>query len=323
MDITTKALLALPAFALLALGGLALHAVAPDASADDPRSLCGGRFYAISTVAHGASPYIRLTAKGVSGAFLVDYGATASWLSARAFPGSDGSLARDDLSLPGFTGGHFALWRQDFPLQPPGGQLGIVGTDLLSQFSAQFTRDGVFLGGAPCRASDLHARGLAPVAQKGFFSSVRSGVDPGRPNVPVVYLSLGGARAWAQIDTGYDDLAYPYSVDVNQPFYDLLIKSGIALRRIADIGVATCDGSETRHVYVAPNNPLVIEDERTAPIMRAKTFYLTLKPSNKCGGIATMDVPAAQISASFLKLFETVVFDPKSETVWLGAGVAR
>jgi hypothetical protein len=30
-----------------------------------------------------------------------------------------------------------------------------------------------------------------------------------------------------------------------------------------------------------------------------------------------MAIPAAQLGASFLRIFGTVVFDPRSETVWL------
>jgi hypothetical protein len=52
-------------------------------------------------------------------------------------------------------------------------------------------------------------------------------------------------------------------------------------------------------------------------------FHLILKPVNRCGGIAAMRMPAAQIGASFLTAFRTVVFDPKSERVWLDGGKAN
>ena len=50
-------------------------------------ALCGGRPYARVSVPNGASPYVELTADGVSGPFLLDYGATRSSLSASAFSG--------------------------------------------------------------------------------------------------------------------------------------------------------------------------------------------------------------------------------------------
>ena len=62
---------------------------------------------------------------------------------------------------------------------------------------------------------------------------------------------------------------------------------------------------------------LVIETERASPILRVDRFHLILKSANGFGGIAAMNVPAAQLGASFLQLFETVIFDPRSGAVWL------
>jgi hypothetical protein len=53
------------------------------------RALCGGRPYARISVPNGASPYVEPTADGVSGPFLLDYGATRSSLSAAVFSGAD------------------------------------------------------------------------------------------------------------------------------------------------------------------------------------------------------------------------------------------
>ena len=50
-------------------------------------ALCGGRPYARVSVPNGASPYVELTADGVSGPFLLDYGATRSSPSAAAAAG--------------------------------------------------------------------------------------------------------------------------------------------------------------------------------------------------------------------------------------------
>jgi hypothetical protein len=38
---------------------------------------------------------------------------------------------------------------------------------------------------------------------------------------------------------------------------------------------------------------------------------------NGCGGIADFPEPAAQLGASFLRLFGAVIFDPVAATVWL------
>jgi hypothetical protein len=286
--------------------------------------LCGGRRYAVETAPNGASPYIRLSADGVSGPFLVDYGATASSLSASALPGSSGSVRIADFSLPGFKSGSFELRRYGLPLRPKGGQLGILGVDFLSLLSVEFSEGAAFVGAEPCRPDALRGRGLVPIDQSGFFSSNAARIGRKHPNVPVVFLGLGNIHTWAQIDTGYDDVLYPHSVDINAPLFQRLIDSGAALDHLANISVATCEGGESRQVFTVKDRSLVIETDQAKPIAQLDAFYLILKPPNGCGGIAAMSDPAAQLGASFLKIFGAIVFDPKGETVWLkGDGKER
>ncbi len=283
----------------------------------DEESLCDGRPYALSTTSNGASPYIGLSADGVFGQFLLDYGVTKSSLSATAFAASGGPLKNVAISLPGFKDGSFVLSRYDLPLQPDVGQFGVIGTDFLSLLSVQFTGDVAFLGTQPCQSNALRARGLVPIAQSGFFTSDLLRIDGKHPNVPVVFLGLGDVHTWAQIDTGYDDVLYANSVDINEDLFERLTNSGAALDHLADISVSTCEGSESRHVYALKDRPLVIETDQAAPIARIETYHLILKPVNGCGGIAAMAIAAAQLGASFLRIFGTVVFDPRCETVWL------
>jgi hypothetical protein len=311
--------------------GLAIAAIIVLAAAivgrmwlDDGEAFCGGRRYAVETAPNGASPYIRLSADGVSGQFLLDYGATASSLSADAFPGSSGSVRIADFSLPGFKSGSFKLRRYGLPLRPKGGQLGVIGADFLSLLSVEFSEGAAFVRPEPCRPDSLRARGLVPIGQSGFFSSNPARIDREHPNVPVVFLGLGDIHTWAQIDTGYDDVLYPHSVDINEPLLQRLINSGAALNRLADISVATCQGGELRQVYTVRNRSLVIETHQAKPIARLDAFYLILKSPNGCGGIAAINAPAAQLGASFLKIFGAVVFDPRGENVWLkGDGKER
>jgi hypothetical protein len=286
-------------------------------------ALCDGNRYEKSAVPNGGSPYIRLAADGISGQFLLDYGATRSSLSASAFAASYGSVRNAALSLPSFEGGNFDLRHFDTPLQPAGRQLAVIGTDFLSLLSVQFTGSAVFLGAQPCQPNALRARGLIPVAQNGFFSSDPSTIDGELPNVPVVFLSLGEVHTWAQIDTGYDDIVYTHSVDINEALYERLINSGIKLERFADVSVSTCEGRESRHVYTVKGRSLVIETDEAKPIVRTETYHLILKPANRCGGIGAMTIPAAQLGASFLQIFGTVVFDPRSGTVWLGSNAGE
>jgi hypothetical protein len=315
MRFIRKAVLPIAAIAGLACA-LAL-AVFTETRDHAGEALCGGRRYDISRLPNGLTPHIALTAEGVPGQFLLDYGATRSSLSADAFAGAAGSEKAAAISLPSFKKGAFRLARYDQPVQTATRQLGVIGTDFLSLLTAQFSGSSVYLGDRPCEAKALRARGLVPVSQSGFFSSDLSTIKRGLANVPVVYLSLGGVRAWAQIDTGYADTVYPRSIDINETLYDRLAASGVRLERLRDLGVWTCEGHETRRVYAVRDGVLTIENEQARPIVETDSFTLIVKPANSCGGIATMGEPAAQLGASFLLLFGTIVFDPKSVTVWL------
>jgi hypothetical protein len=284
----------------------------------DHEALCGGRSYARISVPAGASPYVELAADGVTGPFLLDYGATRSSLSAGVFSGPDGSIKTAAVSLPGIERADFHLARYYLMLQPGKGQLGVIGDDLLSRLTVQLTDDMAFLSTESCRPETLLARGFAPIAQHGFFSSDASKISAGLPNVPVVFLRLGDVRVWAQIDTGYEDFVYSHSVDINQALFDRLVASGAKLDQVEDIDVWTCDGREHRPVYRVRGRPLTIEDQEGKKIVETQAFHLVVKPANSCGGIAEMNEPAAQLGASFLNLFGTVIFDPRNTMVWLG-----
>jgi hypothetical protein len=298
--------------------GVPIFGFGMDIADTDRGALCGGRPYARISVPNGVSPYVELTADGVTGPFLLDYGATRSSLSAAAFSGPDGSIRKAAISLPGIERADFHLARYYLLLQPANGQLGVIGDDLLSQFTVQLTDTTAFLSAETCRREALIARGLTPVAQSGFFSSDSSKVGAGLPNVPVVFLRLGDVRVWAQIDTGYEDFVYSRSIDINPALFDRLVGSGAKLDRVNDIDIWTCDGREHRPVYRIKDRPLRIENEQGKRIAETEDFHLIVKSPNSCGGIADMAEPAAQLGASFLGLFGEVIFDPRNATVWLG-----
>jgi hypothetical protein len=289
-----------------------------DVEKADHEALCGGRSYARISVPRGASPYVELAADGITGPFLLDYGATRSSLSAAVFSGPDGSIKTAAVSLPGIERADFHLARYYLMLQPGKGQLGVIGDDLLSRLTVQLTESAAFLSTESCRPEALVARGLTPIAQNGFFSSDPSKISAGLPNVPVVFLRLGDVRVWAQIDTGYEDFVYSRSVDINQALFDRLAATGAKLDRVEDIDIWTCDGREHRPVYRIRGRPLTIEDQGGKKIVETEDFHLVVKPGNSCGGIADMKEPAAQLGASFINLFGTVIFDPRNTTVWLG-----
>jgi hypothetical protein len=321
MPFVRKAPLPIAAIALLALA--LSFAVLAQSWGTDAGALCGGDRYALQGPPFGPAPTIQLAADGVEGAFLLDTGATQSSLSAEAFPGPEGSVRNASISLPSFERGNFLLVDADAPSRSGGRRLGVIGTDFMSLLSAQFSGGAVYLGDRPCEAKALRARGLVPVSEKGFFSSDPSTIGAGLANVPIVYLRVGEVRAWAQIDTGYADTVIPHSVDINEALYDRLVASGVRLERAADIGVLTCEGHESRRTYAVRDNALAIENERGQPIVETDSFRLIVKRANGCGGIGALTTPAAQLGASFLKLFGTIVLDPKSATVWLDDSARR
>jgi hypothetical protein len=305
---------------LLSLAAIAvpIFGFSMDIGEKDQGALCGGHPYKRMSVPNGASPFVELTAEGITGPFLLDYGATRSSLSAAAFPGPEGSIRTAAISLSGIERAEFHLARYDLMVQPGKGQLGVIGDDLLSRLTVELHESAAFLGADSCRPEALMARGMTAVAQNGFFSSDPSKIRTGFPNVPVVFLRLGEVRVWAQIDTGYEDSVHPRSVDINQALFDRLVGSGVEINRTDDIDVRTCEGRERRSVYRVKNRPLSIENERGKRIVDTEDFYLIVKPANACGGIADLSEPAAQLGASFLSLFGAVIFDPKTTTVWLG-----
>ena len=79
-------------------------------------------------------------------------------------------------------------------------------------------------------------------------------------------------------------------------------------------------GSRDEKGFLLIDEPLIVETDQAQPIVRTQKFYLILKHANGCGGIGAMSEPAAQLGASFLRLFRAIVFDPKSKTVWLDVG---
>jgi hypothetical protein len=304
--------------------GVPIFGFSMDLKEPDRSALCGGRPYARISVPDGASPYVELTADGVTGPFLLDYGATRSSLSAASFGGPDGSIRTAAISLPGIEKADFHLARYYLLLQPGNGQLGVIGDDLLSQLTVHLTNNKAFLSAETCRPEELIVRGLTPVSQSGFFSSDHAKPGAGLPNVPVVFLRLGDIRVWAQIDTGYEDFVYSRSIDINQALFDRLVASGAKLDRVNDIDIWTCDGREHRPVYRIKDRPLMIENEQGKRIAETPDFHLIVKSPNSCGGIADMAEPAAQLGASFLGLFGEVIFDPRNATVWLGgSGTSR
>ena len=285
---------------------------------DDGAAACPGETFTLRHAAGGAAPYVRLSADGKAGNFLLDWGSTGSSLSAEAFPAPPNTFKIVRLTLPTFPSGSFALRHHPAISTPRGGRLGIIGTDFLSKMSAHLSygllRDAVRLGPGPCDATALQSLGFVPIPQVAFSATGGNGIGP---NVPVLPVSIAGIAVPAQIDSGYDDTLLKHSIDINEAFQRKLLAAGIKLARASDIEVATCSGRERRQVLTAPGFAMIIGTDPTKPIRTIKRFSLLVKPRNGCGGIADMNEPAAQLGASFLKSLSPLVIDGKSATVWL------
>ena len=296
----------------------------PRPGAIETAGRCPGEVFAIERTAGGAAPYLRRTVLGREGAMLIDYGATASTLSAALSGKSPGVIIdAPDFRIPGFAGGRFRVVTYGHLRAPAGGQLGVIGTDFLSLMTGDFVYAGstpnALLSPRPCPPETLAARGLVRIDQSGFFSSRPGELAPGRPNVPVLFLSVAGIHAtvatWAQIDTGYDDLEAAPSIDINAPLLKALQDAGVPLKAAAPISVSTCDGLERRQVFKLAALSLTQRDR--TPIRQMHDVTLVLKRPNGCGGIAGLAEPAAQLAASVLPALSEIVFDPFRASVWV------
>ncbi len=288
---------------------------------------CGGERFKIQTAGNGSSPYIELAADKRKGAFLLDYGTTLSSVSLDVFqtsPVRSSDIDIENLSLPSFRSGHFRLAKYWISGPPDGGQMGIIGTDFLSLLMADFSfRDGqsdVVLSASPCDREVLRERGMIAVRQTGFFSSDLHQLAPGMANVPVLYLDIGGVRVPAQIDTGYDDVVRRPSIDINEALYNMLASAGIRLEARGGSHVATCSGIVANAVYAAPETKIFLTTREGEKIREIRGASLVRKIVNGCGGIADMRASEAQLGASIVSDLGSLVFDPRSEIVWVPRG---
>ncbi|WP_420125949.1 hypothetical protein [Longimicrobium sp.] len=311
--------------------------VAPDSPGDSfvPRasaqSFCPGERFSIKTPPLSSEPYVELTVGGRRGPFLIDYGATASSVEKGLLANGDGPVTLAGPELPGLPErNRFEVYDRNVVQQGVGDQLGVIGTDLLSKMVVEMrfenANDEHLVVSERCDTDGLGARGFWRFDQKGFFSA--NPVGQSRANVPVLYIDFQngwsgnaiGTRTWAQIDPGYGDAVWPYSVDINDAYYAMLIAANLPLVEVASTTVEDCEKvARTDLVYVLPGHLLRIEAPDGAAMYRHSSVYLVRKGkgSGECGGIATIGEPAAQLGSSFLRVLGRMIFDPAREAVWI------
>lgn len=292
---------------------------------------CPGERFTIRTPPLSSEPYIELTVNGRTGPFLVDYGATESSVTRALLPTGTGPVTLPGPKLPGLPArNRFAVSDVRTVQQGVGEQFGLIGTDLLSKMVVEMrfenANDEHLVVSDRCDTSGLGARGFWRFDQTGFFGANTTGQT--RANVPVLHIDFQkdssgpalGLKTWAQIDPGYGDWVWPYSIDINDAYYMKLSASGPPLVLIDSTSVKDCKGDlRTDRVYVMPGHRLRIEARDGQAMYRHSSFHLVRKGrgSGQCGGIATISEPAAQFGASFLRVFGRMIFDPANKAVWI------
>lgn len=225
-------------------------------------------------------------------------------------------------------------------------QAGIIGTDFLSvhAFTLDFHGKRLWKAEAKsfCTDAQMLASGFSPLPSSGFYtndsktlrplSEVISDADADIsrftvPNVPTVPIAIAGVSALAQLDTGYDDRLYRHSININEALRDRLLTAvpGRLTRRPAlDLYLTTCVGglSQRGEAYeLADDTPVdfLAEGGGIGRHDVGTMLYVKdrLPEAERCGGVETWTVPAAQMGASFLVDALAVVFDPARSRVWL------
>ena len=225
-------------------------------------------------------------------------------------------------------------------------QAGIIGTDFLSvyPFTVEYTNARISRGSTTtfCTDAQLLGAGMVPLPAAGFYTNRPNTLRPlsdvvtdpdasttgfSVPNIPTIPVAIAGVGALAQLDTGYDDRLYRHSVNINQALLDqLLAKSPDKLLRrfMKDLYLTTCIPglSQRGSAYVLTPGTSVNFVTEGGGVGRNDTGTILfvkerLPEAERCGGIETWTVPAAQIGASFLVDAQAVVFDPIKSRVWV------
>lgn len=327
---------------------------------DDTTSVfCAGQRLPLITAIGGSAPYVKLQLAGKEGLFLIDYGASQSviedgvwqlppkgppgWTQLSTPTGSIDLVPLGPHNIPGWTSIpklNFQVTDRNITVPGRGPQIGVLSHgDLFFNQSLEFHYDDpadehviISAFGADCSGDALEAAGFKRIRQEGHWAA--GGVAPnGVHNGPVAYIRFvqGGAtdaatsvRTFAQLDTGLDDLAAPFTIVVNQALLAQLNSSAVRPVRLASIDIIDCMGSGQRQdVYSLPGHLVRIEDESGRTIHVVPNFHLVHSVAGEgCHGISEFDKPAAQLSASFLRDFGTTIFMGQTKEVWIRPSAA-
>ncbi len=225
-------------------------------------------------------------------------------------------------------------------------QSGIIGTDFLAvyPFTLDYVNQKIWKATKEtfCTDAQLLAAGFSPIPTGGFYtndtkklrplSEVVSSTDAAVnnfvvPNIPTVPITVGGVSALAQLDTGYDDRIIRHSININEALLaQIQAKDPTLLTRSEDddLFLTTCVpglNQKGTAYKLRAGTPVNFTGEGGG-IGRADTGNVLfvkekVKDAERCGGIDTWTVPAAQMGASFLVDAQAVIFDPFASRVWI------
>ncbi len=298
-----------------------------DAGVEAPSPLPACFTESAPVVLSGAGvPYGEVGVDGARGWFLVDWASTFTTIDVFGFTTPPQALPNG--RFPAFewfgSWGDVTLVTQDHSGIPSAvRQAGILGTDFLSKhaYLLDFEAGVVHRASAPC---ELSADRWARLDATGTFSTSLAALPPGQPNVPAVPVRLAGATARAQLDTGFDDLAVPYSVNINAAFFDQLDPSALTRDPSLDLWLTTCAGvAEPVEAWRASGPLELLADDGTAAVtVTAPIIFVKRTPAVAwhCGGIGTWSMPAAQVGATVIREAVRVLFDPHTSSVYVPRG---
>jgi hypothetical protein len=289
-----------------------------------------------------------------TGAFLLDFASTTSTVDLAVFGAPKPVASNCDPSLLGalctfaaldFFGnvGSVNLFTADHSFVRAGvRQAGIFGTERLRAHVYTIDHAGKTVRQANkesfCKDTELAASGFVALSTTGYYANAFSDLRPLTeldsaagagirvPNVPTVPIRIAGTSGLAQLDTGFDDAVTPYSINVNQAYFDRIratAPNALARDAARDVTLSTCAGvSEPVEAYrlaAGSSAELVATDGRAVHPRADAIVFVKRTPvaAYRCGGIGTFTVPAAQVGASFFVAAKTSVFDPFSARVWM------
>jgi len=286
-------------------------------------------------------PYVHVHLDNGQGLFIIDFGTNGSSIDVQGFDRDVMPHAKKDSLI---NGEHFLTFQKfdldvgdaAFYVRPttaamPDGmkQTGIVGTDFLSDYvyTLDYMNQWIYKSVKPLFVKDsiLLAAGFKPASSKGYYANDLSQLHPNTVNCPVVPVKIGSVSAEALVDPGFDDFVHYHSININQAFYNALIKANIQLVPMNEKpeSLSTCDSAVRELVTgytLAPGTTFSIICKDGRSILISSDVHIMVKETpdaaKGCFGIGSWGVPGAQIGASFLKEAKIVIFDPFSSTVW-------